>query len=671
MKLHICVRVSLLQTLLVLTTVNAQEEQSELEEIIVTATPLGDVLQPSEVLSGDQLLLKGAPSIGETLANELGISSSYFGPAASRPIIRGLGGSRVTILTDSVSTLDASDVSPDHAVGVEPLLADQIEIIRGPTTLLYGSAAAGGVVNVSDSRIPEELPEKTLSGGIEVRADTAAEERGIVARLDGGAGILAWHLDGYASQTENVDIPGFATFDPLLRPANQVRGTLANSYSEKDGFAGGLSWIGDWGYVGASVSGLEQRYGLPGPEAEDGEPTDEPALFEGPLLDMQQTRIDVRGEYRTRESILDSVKFAFGTNAYEHNEIEPSGEIATSFDNDAWQLRLEAVHGPVLGWRGAVGLQIDDRDFAALGEESFIAPVRTSMSGLFLVEEQDFDWGHLHMGARIEALEHEIESPVNYDKTAFSFSAGIGVDMQDDAELILNVSTTERHPGAEELYSNGAHVATRQFEIGLLVTPDSSIVTERSTNIDLGFRREKGAVRWDTSIFYYDIDNYVFQDLDGGVMDGLSVARFAQQDARFYGFEAALSFPLWNSQRFANELRIFTDFVNAELDDGGNLPRIPPLRLGANFEFGQEEWLAGLDVVHHLKQDDISSFNTSSYTLVDLSVLYRLDWQRLNWELFARASNLLDEDARKSTSFLAAFAPLPGRSLRVGIRARF
>lgn len=651
--------------------VYAQDNRGPADEVVVTATPLDDMLQPAQVLSGDQLLLKTAPTLGETLANELGVNSSYFGPAASRPVIRGLAGSRVTMLTDSVSTLDVSDVSPDHAVAVEPLLADQIEIIRGPTTLLYGSAAAGGVINVTDSRIPQAPAEKLVSGGIELRGDTAAEERAAVGRLDGGTGAFAWHLDAMTRETESIDIDGFATANAGVRPDEELEGTLANSYSEVDGVAGGVSWVGARGYLGAAVSRLEQTYGLPGPEPEEEEAGGEPEIFEGPFLDMEQTRIDVRGEIRFDGGAWESVKLAYGTNDYEHNEVEPSGEIATMFENDAWQARIEAVHASLNGWHGAVGLQYDDRDFSAIGEEAFVSPTTTQAWGLFVAEEVDFDWGHVHLGARVESTEHDNVIFSDYDETAVSIGAGVGVDVSGNTELTVNVSRTERNPNAEELYSDGAHIATRQFEIGLLAVPGGRATTEDSVNLEFGVQTELRGARVDANVFYYDIGDYVLQDLTGAVQDGFPVAQYAQADAEFYGVEAAVVMPVPLSSAFDAELRTFADFVSAELSNGDDLPRIPPWRLGANLELGQASWLAGLDVIYNAEQDDISSFNTDAYTMVNLSFLYRLDGQALDWEWFARGTNLLDEDARKSTSFLAAFAPLPGRSLHVGVRARF
>lgn len=643
----------------------------DIEEIIIRATPLSDTLQPTDVLTEEALQLKMAATIGETLANELGVSSSYFGPASSRPIIRGLSGSRVTMLTDSVSTLDVSDVSPDHAVAVEPLLADQIEIIRGPTTLLYGSAAAGGVVNVVDSRIHEKHPDESIGGGLEVRGDTASEERTIVGRLDAATDAFVLHVDGFKRETDDVDIAGFATADPAERTEDEVEGKLANSYSESDGYAVGLTWVGEAGYLGASYSDSAQTYGLPGEgEEEAGHGEEEPALFPGPFLDMEQTRVDLRGKYLFPDSAWESVQVSIGTNDYEHNEIEPSGEVATNFVNEAWQARVEAIHAPLAGWRGALGVQVDDRDFAALGEEAFIAPTVTESVGVFVVEERDFDWGHLHVGARVDATEHTNQSFASYDESALSLSVGFGIALADDTELTINVSQTARNPNSEELYSNGPHLATGQFELGLL-TQGGRAVTEDSTNVDFSVGRHIGEGHWEWSLFVNDIADYVFQNLTSDIEDGLPVALYAQQDAKFVGFEGAVTFPLFAQDRFANDLRLFADYVDAELDDGSSIPRLPPLRVGANFTVDNDVWLAGLDVVYHAERSDISSFATDSYTLVDARFLYRIERQGLSWQLFARGTNLLDEDARKSTSFLAAVAPLPGRALHAGVRLRF
>jgi len=639
------------------------------DEITVTAAPLGDVLQPAQVLTSEELLLKNAPTLGETLTNEPGLSSSYFGPAASRPIIRGLSGSRVTMLSDRTSSLDVSDVSPDHAVAIEVLLADEVEIIRGPTSLLYGSNAAGGIVNVTDSKIPKDVAQKPLSAGLEVRGDTAAAERAVVGRLDGGRKNFAWHLDGYDRKTDNLEIAGFATANPAERPADEESGTLPNSYSRSDGYSAGASWVGERGFLGAAISGFKSKYGLPGPAEDDG--GGDPARFEGPFLDMDQTRLDLRSEYEMKSDSVESVKFALASNSYEHKEIEETGEVATTFDNDQWQARLEAVHSPLAGFRGALGMQLDYRDLSAEGEEAFIAPTSTKAIGLFIAEEREYQWGGLSLGARIEPLKHTNDVFTEYDNAAWSVAGGVGLDVRGENELTVNLSYTQRNPNSEELYSDGAHIATRQYEIGLLAVSAGSATTEDSLNVELGLARTTGQLQWDASVFYYDIANYIYQDLTGIVIDDLPEAVYTQADADFYGTEGALSFPLWKSVSLAPQLRLFGDIVKAELQDGSKLPRIPPWRLGANFGIGPELWTLGLDVIYNADQDDISSFQTDAYTMVNMSFSFQLDFAQSEWQLFLRGTNLTDENARKSTSFLAAYAPLPGRSLHAGFRTSF
>ncbi|WP_405239122.1 TonB-dependent receptor [Lentisalinibacter orientalis] len=659
--------------------VSGQAAEDTIEEIVVTAAPLGDVLQPTSVFKGAELFTDRAPTLGETLAAQPGVSSSYFGPASSRPIIRGLGGSQVIMLSDGISSLDAADVSADHAVSIEPLLAEAIEIIRGPTTLLYGNSAAGGVVNVIDNRIPRRPAEEPLSGAIEARADTAAEERALVGRLDGGAGSFAWHLDAYTRETDDVEIDGYATADPDDREEDEMSGILPNSYSESDGYSAGASWVGERGFLGFSWSDSDMTYGLPGHsheheeehgEEEHGEEEHAGEEEGGPFIELEQSRVDVRGEYALNGEYFEAVKFAWGINDYEHAEIEPSGEIGTLFENDAWQARVEAIHAPIAGWRGAFGLQLDDRDFSAAGEEAFISPTNTESLGLFLVEERDYDWGHAHLGGRVEFLEHANELSTDFDDTSVSLAAGIDFEIAPDYTLMLNVSRTERLPAAEELYANGPHLATGQFELGLAVLgtdPDKEV----SVNYDIGLSGRGGRLRWDVHVFYNRIGDYIFQNLTGAEEDGLPVAEYAQADADFYGVEAEATLLLGRLGDFEAELDLLGDFVYAELDDGRYLPRIPPMRLGTGLTLRNDVLTTSLDVLWHSEQDNISSFRTDSYTMVDLSAIYAMTLQETRLDLFVRGTNLLDEAARRSTSFLAPYAPLPGRSFHAGARLRF
>jgi len=639
-------------------------------EVVVTAVPLPDPIQPVISLSREDLLTRLAPTLGETLDREVGVSSTWFGPAASRPVIRGLTGSRVTVLTDSVATLDVADVSPDHAVTIEPLLADRIEVVRGPLALFYGSAAAGGVVNVLDNRIPEGLPERSVTGSAEARGDTALGERALVGRLDGGSGHLAWHLDGYTRETDDVEIPGFATADPADRDPDEPSGRLRNSASETDGFAGGLSWIGERGFLGVGWSAYDATYGLPGPkEAEEGEEEGED-LFPGPFLDLEQRRVDLRGEYRPG-GLVESVRVAIGVNDYRHTEVEPNGEPATRFDNDAWQGRLEVRHAAIAGFRGAMGLQYDDRDLSAVGEEAFISPTDTRAVGVFIAEQRQSGRTTLQLGVRVEDLEHTPTGDLQrYDETALSLAIGAAVELGAGHRLTANLARTERNPAPEELYSNGAHLATRLFEVGLLAE-DGDADKEVSLNVDLGIERSAGDLRWSVTAFFNDIADYVYLDPTASEEDGLPVALYRQRDARFWGAEAELESALGEWSGFALSGRLFADYVRAELSGGGDLPRIPPLRAGAGVAARRGPWALSADAIYHAEQDDISTFNTDAFTLLSVDLVYTQAFAGADWQVFVRGTNLADEEARRSTSFLAAFAPLPGRALQGGLRVAF
>ena len=653
----------------------------EIEEIVVSAAPLNrnadDLTQPVHILDREELLTKAGQSIGETLANELGLSSTYFGPIAGRPIIRGQDGPRVNVLQAGISTLDVADLSPDHGVPIEPLLAERIEVIRGPATLLYGSAAAGGVVNVIDNRVPESVVEKGVSAALELRGDTATEERAIAGRIDGTTGGLTWHLDGVSRDSEDIDIPGFATADEDDRPEEEVSGELLNSFGDSHSFSGGVSAIGERGFIGVSVSRFENVYGLPGPEEEEEEEGEEgeeegPLIADGPFIDLEQTRYDLRAQYQF-DGFLDTAKLRFGYNDYEHSEIEPNGEVATLFENDAWEGRLELSHKPIASWQGVLGLQINDREFSAVGEEAFIPPTDTTSVGVFLFEERPFDWGVIEFGVRLDFLEHEPDAASgfeDYDETAVSFAVGGDWEFSPGLELKANLSRSERHPDAAELYSDGAHLATALFEVGLLAVDGGDFDTEISRNVDLALHYHSDTINWQIGIFYNNIEDYTFREGSDIIEDGLPLAIYQQQDAEFFGYEAELVLtPGGAGSPWA--FRVFTDLVEAS-GEGVDLPRIPPTRAGVEVGFNQSRWSADVSAIYHSDQNDLSTFETDNFTMLNANVTYQLKQSNgLLWDLFVRGSNLLDEDARRSTSFRAAFVPLLGASFHLGVRTRF
>lgn len=652
----------------------ANADDTPIEEIIVSASPLDrtsdDLTQPAIVLDKQALLLKSANSIGETLANEAGVSTTYFGPVAGRPVIRGQAGPRISVLEGGISTLDVADLSPDHAVPIEPLFADSIEVIRGPATLLYGSSAVGGVVNVVDNRVPLAPTDQAITGALELRADSVANQRTGALRVDGTLGSFGWHLDGFSRSTDDIDIAGFATADPNERPADEPEGTVINSSGEASGASAGASWFTENGFIGLSVSNYETTYGLPGPEEEEeGEEEEGPAIAPGPFIDLEQQRVDVRSRFDF-DGPISTVRVNLGRNDYEHNEIEPNGEIGTRFENDAWELRVELTHAPIGQWRGALGTQITRRDFSAVGEEAFVPPVSTDSEGLFLLEELETGFGFIEFGARIEQLEHRPDAGIDgYDDTAISLAAGLKWELSDLHDLSFNVSRSERHAAASELYANGAHLATGLFEVGLL-QQGSPVDLEVAQNIDVAWHHHDDATDWTASVFYNDINDYIFLDTSDTLEDGLPLSLYRQQDAQFFGFEAEMTHQF---ERGASpwSVRLLFDHVRGKTDST-DLPRIQPTRLGAKLNYEQPMWSASLGALYHAEQDDISSFQTDAFTMLDADFVVSVGSNSaIDWTLFAKATNLLDEDARRSTSFRAAFVPLPGRAIQLGLRASF
>jgi len=654
-------------------------EEETIEEMVVTALPLNraadDLTQPALILDEADLLQKSANSIGETLANELGMSTTYFGPVAGRPVIRGQDGPRVAVLDGGLSTMDVADISPDHAVPIEPLFAERIEILRGPATLLYGSSAAGGVVNVIDGRIPEELREAPLTGAVELRGGTATEELAAAARLDGNAGAIAWHLDGFKRNSGEIEIPGFATADAADRPEDEEKGRVVNSDGEAEGFAGGMSWVGEKGFMGASVSRYETTYGLPGPEEGEEEEgaeagAEEDLIAAGPFIELEQTRVDLKGEWAFA-GFLESLRFKVAHNDYQHQEIEPTGEVATTFENDALEGRVELVHAPFGNLRGSFGVQMSDREFSALGVEAIVPATDSQSIGLFLLEEIGFGSGLIELGARVETTEHKPDGGLlTYDETAISAAVGLNWDFAKDFDLTANLSRSERNLSLAELYSNGAHLATGLFEVGLLANGEEGVDDEIANNLDVAVHHHGETIDWRIGVFYNDIAAYVFQLVTDELEDGLPLTLYQQADAEFYGMEAEVVTGLGGADS-GYQLRVFSDYVRGKTD-ADDLPRIQPLRLGMQLDYSSDDWSAGIEVIHHAEQNDVSSFQTDSFTMVNANVVLHLnDTGPMNWDVFIRGTNLLDEDARRSTSFRAAFVPVPGASLQIGVRARF
>ena len=649
----------------------------DVEHVVVNASALEhrtlEMATPAQVLAGDALLKARGATLGETLDNQPGVSASSFGAGSSRPVIRGLGGARVQMLQDGVGTLDASTVSADHNVAAEPLTTEQIEVLRGPATLLYGSGAIGGVVNVIDRRIPETRKDG-VEGAVELRGQTANNERSVAAALDGGSGDFAFHLNAFTRETDDIEIPGDAERFPDAEEGEHAgeelaHGTLENSSIEGDGGSIGGSWIGERGFIGIALSTYNSNYGVPGHHAHHEEVPPVEVAEEPPVrIDLEQRRTDLKARLDDPLPGFETLKLRIGRNDYEHVELE-GDEVGTTFENAATDTRLELVHKPLAGMRGVIGVQVTDRDFTAIGEEAFVPPSTTESNALFLVEERELGKLHLEGGIRYEQQNVSPESAQpRYDDSAFSWSVGGVYELGTNWSTALSYAHAERMPSAEELYSDGPHVATQSYEIG-----NVNLGTETANNIDLSLRYHGDSANLNLSLYRNAVSDFIYAAATGAELDELPVFQYFQADATLQGIELAADWTFFSTEVGDWILRGFYDQTTGELDDGGDLPRIPPERLGLGLDFDSGDLRTSLDVIEVAEQNNVTAFETETdgYTLVNAGLIYRVYFGDSNADLFLRGSNLLDEDVRLHTSFLKDIAPQMGRSWQAGVRFNF
>ncbi len=665
-------------------------------EVIVTADPLastaGHIVQPVDVLDADELLARDVRSIGETVGRELGVNAADFGPAVGRPVIRGQTGARVRVLDDGLGTMDVSTISADHAIAAEPVFADQVEIYRGPATLLFGSGASGGLVNIVNNRILDYVPEG-IEGDAYGHYDTVSDGWLGAGRVNAGAGNVAVHFDAMRRDTDDYDIPGFGERVPDA--PDERSGTLENSDAESESYAGGASWVGERGFLGFAVSGLDNEYGVPGGgHAHEGEEQgDEHGHGGGVRIAQEQTRFDLKGALADPLPGIHKVRTRWGHNDHEHRELGPSGEVGTLLVNEEWEGRVEAQHEPLAGWDGVVGVQYHDRQFESTGEEAFVPDSSLESVGVFVLEKRDIGAWHYELGARYEHQSADngvLGADVSHD--AWSMSGGASRAFTEGYEIGVAVTRAQRAPSLEELFANGPHLATNTFEVG-----DATLGEETSNNIDLSLSRVDGPWTWTINLFYNRIDDYVnlrendrnadgvadrvAEDFGGDPADILPadeleeplLVSFEQIDAEFHGVEFETGLTLFDDARGRLDARAWTDFVRARVVDGDDLPRIPPLRFGGSLGWSRGPWVAGIDITRNDDQDAVAALEsaTDGYNVLEVNASYNRAWNGARWTLFARGSNLLDEEARRHTSFLKDSAPLPGRSGIVGVRARF
>lgn len=685
----------------------SQDDQSSstmLEEVVVTASPLGRTLfeqaQPTSVLTGDRLRFRLEPTIGETLNKEPGISSTSFAPGASRPVIRGLADDRVRVLQNGTVTQDVANVSPDHAVTIDPLSIETVEVVRGPATLLYGPNTIGGVVNLIENRVPDErvpggLFGAPIRGRFDGRIGTVDEDRSAAGLLEAGAGPMQFHLDGFKRETQDYHIPGFARSQRVRdrdpRPeSDEPRDVMPNSFTRSEGGAFGASYVWDSGFVGAAYSGYNSRYGV----------VAEPEV----RIDLIQRRLDIRGAWRTPITGIKEIRFKLGASDYKHTEFE-GPEVGTVFDQQGYDARFEVVHEKLGPFEGLIGFQSQSNDFSALGAEAFVPQVDTRVNSVFIFEEATLsDRWRVQVGGRYDRQTTDSDTSalftgLNRNFDAFSGSTGLVYTPTDAWAIALTASYTQRPPTYVELFANGPHVATGAFETG-----NSELDKEESVALDLTVRRKLGRVTGSGSLFYYRFQDFIALtptgELAGEEEEPLPVFAYDATEADFFGGELELTLHLLEPReadfpapmgkgRDAKiiaepaqpgsphrlDLTLRADYVQTEAEDTGrSLPRITPFRAGAELVYAiHERFTAQVEGRFSARQNRTAEFElpTDAFFLLSAGLSYKHPIKGLDLDFYVRGTNLTDEEARLHTSFLKEIAPLPGRGVLFGVRAEF
>jgi iron complex outermembrane receptor protein len=681
----------------------------------------------TSVLKGRLLHLQQSDTLGKTLDKELGVSNASFGPGVGIPVIRGLTGSRVRMLQSGIGSHDAASLSPDHAVAIDPLFAEEISILRGPETVRYGGNAIGGVVDVKDHRIPEYAPKNLISGSVESRYDTNGNGTNSAFKLNLGKDWLALNLGGFFRSRGDTRIPGKAIDEHFiaqqygLTDIQNIAGKIPNTDSESIGGFAGISWLGNNAMAGMSVSHLDNRYGVPkgshglDPNHLDGLELILPklndltgfedifgpqALFPSIRLDMQQTRYDFKSEWYEPVRGIERIGFRYGLVDYQHTEIE-GGIPFTKFKNNAGEGRFEIDHHFFPHLTGTFGVQWIGRNFSALGVETFVPETKQHSLGFYTT--QQYTWNHwiLSGGIRFEQSQVNpkaselklrgsalppIPLPDELKYQAASFSSSIQRNLLDDLSVTITFNRGKRSPDIQELLSFGPHLSIRSFDIG-----NVQLKNETMNMVDLGFNWQKERFGLRINGYYNRTDNFIFQrntglvyEIDSEVIrqrcvsqaECVSIFAYDQRNAEFIGYESEIKATLYQLPQGDVLLTLFSDYVRGRFVQGerDDVPRMPPLRYGIEFGFGNSRWNTALRYTRAEAQNHPgeNETHTKDYHLLTASADYQMKMSKwADFWLFAKGTNLLNEEIRSSVSFLRNFAPEPGRSFVIGLRATF
>jgi iron complex outermembrane receptor protein len=653
------------------------------QEIIVTGVrrQAGDVLGGVSVVDETKLTRDVRPSIGETLASQPGVSSSSFGPTSSRPVLRGLSGERVRILVDGIGSLDLSASDPDHAVAINPITAERIEVLRGPSALLFGSSAIGGVVNVIDKRIPRHVPDGPIGADALVQYGSAANERSgnLSVDLPLGGHFIA-HADGSYSKYDDLRIGGYvlagplrqqalASADPAIRALAELKGTLPNTAGRADDAAAGLAYVDGALNIGVSYNHHDARYGVPVRYSLD------PAVeAEAPMIDAHQDRGDARVNIPLA-GVFELFEFRGGISRYRHSEIEEDGAVGSRFFTDGGELRADLVQRTRGGWGGTSGVQYLNTDVRIRGDEKYLPDSRDRQFGLFTLQSLETGPMRLEAGLRVELARLGAEADPDLGTaqasrafTAFSASLGGNDEVAAGWRIGLALSHSERAPSIDELFSNGPHGGSQQFLVG---NPDLS--TERSNSAELSLHHTTGPIHVQGSVYYSRFDSFIYQAPTDRVEDQLPVYEYRQGKADYYGFEVESDAKLGQALGIDWGAELVADAVQATIANYGPAPLIPPFRILGALTGSRGQFDGRIEVEHAIAHDRIAPNETPTpgYTLFNASIDWHPFAARPELTLSLQANNIFDVDARRSTSVLKDYAPLGGRDIRLGARMKF
>ena len=654
-----------------------QRTNQQLETIKLQAHPL--VQSAADFAVADQVidhkkLAQGGVTIGDALAGELGVSSNQYGSGSSRPVIRGQDGPRVKILQHASETADVSTLSPDHAVTVDPILAKQVEIIRGPSTLLYSAGTVGGLVNVTDNKIPTQMPEKGYEGQVGLRYNSGSDEK----LASAGATValtdqVALRVEGSKRDANNYIAPDY------FHEGEKER-RVDNTFAEGETVNVGLSWIHDRGFSGISYSNRQDQYGLPGHshEYEDcevsgnsligcdknaGLPHDEEHDHAGPWVDLKTERYDFRTELNDPFAGFQKLRAHASYTDYKHDEIEENS-VMTNFKSQGYDARLELVHNPIANWEGVIGAQYNQQKLDISGEESLLDPTKTQKWSLFALEHKQLNDVHVELGARLDQQKIQIDSDKkDFDDYGFSYSGAVNWEFAPSYKLSLVGSHQERLPLAQELYANGKHFATNTFERG-----NENLSAEKSNNLELGLHYEQDKFDYHVHVYHNWFDNYIYAATTDK-FENFRLVDYTQDKAKFYGTEAQASYALSDTYKVG----VFGDYVRGKIE-GENAPRVPARRLGTKVDVNFDDHWSGLAEYYHVfNQDKITSYEqeTDGYNMLNLGVSYAGQYVKNNdYRVYFKANNLLDEQVYSHASFLSNI-PQVGRNFSVGLEFGF